>query len=245
MTATAKPAFDILLLIARPGAGKSEIIAHLKDTPEAERLEKFHIGPFQELDDFPMLWTWFEEDAILTELGHPRIHTDEEGYFLHLYQWDLLIRKINLEYDKLLRDSPHYHQHQTLIIEFSRGASHGGFKRAFEHLSPRIAQRLAILYINVSWEESLRKNQARFNPERPDSILEHGLSDAKMETLYRESDWDEIQAVDPDYIEIQGIQVPYRVLENEDDVTTQGGDALSQRLQTTLTSLYALSTKTG
>ncbi|HDN04839.1 MAG TPA: hypothetical protein ENF27_02760, partial [Chloroflexi bacterium] len=71
--------FDILLLIARPAAGKSEIIAHLKNTPLDQRLEKYHIAEFQELDDFPMLWTWFEEDAILTELGHPRIHTDQDG----------------------------------------------------------------------------------------------------------------------------------------------------------------------
>ena len=236
-------AFEILLLIARPAAGKSEIIAHLRQTGEDLRLQKYHIGAFQELDDFPMLWTWFEEDAILEELGHPRIHTDAEGYFLHLYQWDLLIRKINLAYDKLIRDDPDFHQHKTLIIEFSRGSSHGGFKRAFAHLSEAIAQRLAILYLDVSWEESFRKNRARFNPEKPDSILEHGLSDSKMESLYRDSDWSEIQSNHPDWIEIQGHQVPYRVFANEDDVTSQGGEVLSQRLQTSLTPLYTLYTK--
>lgn len=230
--------FDILLLIARPAAGKSEIIAHLKQTPLKDRVDKYHIGEFQELDDFPMLWTWFEEDAILTELGKPRIHTDENGYFLHLYQWDLLIRRINLEYEKLLRDEPDFLEHKTLIIEFARGSSHGGFKRAFDHLSKHIAQDLAILYIDVSWEESLRKNRARFNPEKPDSILEHGLSDEKMEALYRDSDWKEIQAADPRSIVIQGLPVPYVVFENEDDLTSQGGQALSQRLQEKLTLLY-------
>ena len=235
-----QPTFDILLLIARPAAGKSEIIAHLKKTPLERRIQKYHIGAFQELDDFPMLWTWFEEDAILTELGHPRIHTDKNGYFLHLYQWDLLIRRINLEYEKLLRDDPDYLQSNTLILEFARGASHGGFKRAFEHLSKNIAQRLAILYIDVSWEESLRKNRARFNPDKPDSILEHGLSDEKMETLYRHSDWEEIRSPDPNRIKIQGHPVPYVVFENEDDVTSLGGKTLSQRLQETLTRLYQL-----
>ena len=236
-----KPAtFDILLLIARPAAGKSEIIAHLKKTPLEQRIQKYHIGAFQELDDFPMLWTWFEEDAILTELGHPRIHTDHNGYFLHLYQWDLLIRRINLEYEKLLRDDPDYLQSNTLIIEFARGASHGGFQRAFKHLSKNIAQHLAILYIDVSWEESLRKNRARFNPDKPDSILEHGLSNEKMEALYRHSDWEEIRSFDPDRIKIQGQPVPYVVFENEDDVTSLGGKALSQRLQETLTRLYQL-----
>lgn len=238
MSANNQDKFDILLLIARPAAGKSEVIAHLKETPVDQRMEKFHIGNFQELDDFPMLWTWFEEDAILEKLGYPKIHTDQDGYFLHLHQWDLLIHRINLEYDKLLRDNPNFFHHNTLIIEFARGSSHGGFKRAFEHLSENIAARLGILYINVSWEESLRKNRARFNPERPDSILEHGLSDRKMETLYKESDWVEICKNHPDTIEIQGIPVPFVVFENEDDVTSQGGDALSGRLQKGLSRLF-------
>ena len=46
-----------------------------------------------------MLWTWFEEDAILEKIMHePRVHTDSDGYFLHRYQWDLLIERISLEY---------------------------------------------------------------------------------------------------------------------------------------------------
>ncbi len=230
--------FDILLLIARPAAGKSEIIAHLKNTPIEERIQQFHISEFEELDDFPMLWTWFEEDAILTRLGHPRIHTDEEGNFLFDYQWDLLIERINLEYEKIIRDEQDYHSRKTIIIEFARGTSHGGFQRAFKHLSKTIASRIAILYLDVSWEESLRKNRARFNPDKPDSILEHGLSDTKMESLYKSSDWDEIITGQPDNIQIQGIPVPYIVFENEDDVTSQGGEILSSRLQDRLSKLY-------
>jgi len=230
--------FDILLLIARPAAGKSEIIAHLKNTPVENRIQQFHIGEFEELDDFPMLWTWFEEDHILTRLGHPRIHTDQEGNFLYDYQWDLLIERINLEYAKKIRDQPDYHSNNTLIIEFARGTSHGGFQRAFKHLSKSIAERLAILYLDVSWEESLRKNRARFNPDKPDSILEHGLSDSKMESLYRYSDWKEVTADQPEQIHIKGIPVPYVIFNNEDDVTSQGGDILSNRLQERLSDLF-------
>jgi hypothetical protein len=97
---------------------------------------------------------------------------------------------------------------------------------------------LAILYIDVSWEESLRKNRARFNPDRPDSILEHSLPDKKMEALYREVDWEEISAADSEYIEIKGRKVPYAVFENEDDVTTQRGEALTIQLEKTLCRLW-------
>ena len=72
MTDTRK--FDILLLIARPAAGKSEIIDYLKKSPLTERLQRFHVGRLEEIDDFPMLWTWFEEDALLERMGYPAAH---------------------------------------------------------------------------------------------------------------------------------------------------------------------------
>jgi hypothetical protein len=230
--------FDIVLLIARPAAGKSEVIEYLKRTPTTDRISRFHIGDFEEIDDFPMLWTWFEEDAILEELGHPRLHTDDKQNFGYPYLWDVLVRRICLEYSKKLRDQPNYHDTKTTIMEFARGSQHGGFRRAFHHISKEVAERLAILYINVSWEESLRKNRARFNPDRPDSILEHGLSDEKMELLYRESDWEEVSGENQSYITIQGVKVPYAIFENEDDVTTGRGEALGQRLEDTLNLLW-------
>lgn len=238
MNASKTDTFDIMLLVARPAAGKSEIIAHLKSTPIEKRIPLYHIGEFEELDDFPMLWTWFEEDSILSRLGHQRLHTDDASNFLYPYLWDLLIERINLEYSKIIRDEPGYHDRKTVIIEFARGTSHGGFSRAFEYLSKEIADRLAILYLNVSWEESLRKNQSRYNPARPDSILEHGLPDEKLESLYRYVDWDELTANQPDTVQIQGVSVPYVVFENEDDVTSQGGDLLGERLQETLSQLH-------
>jgi hypothetical protein len=201
-------------------------------------MAKFHIGEFEEFDDFPILWTWFEEDKILEDLGHPRLYSNDNQYFKWNYLWDVLIHRLCLNYSKRLRDDPTFHERYTAIFEFARGAQHGGFKRAFEHLSNEVVERLAIMYINVSWEESFRKNKARFNPDRPGSILEHGLSDEKMEALYKESDWDEVRAEDPVFITIQGIKVPYVVFENEDDVTTGRGETLGERLEETLGKLW-------
>lgn len=223
--------FDILLLIARPAAGKSEIIDYLKKTPIQERLQRFHIGKLEEIDDFPMLWTWFEEDALLERMGHSRLHTDAEGYFLGDHLWDLLIERICLEYQKRLRDVPGLTEEYTPLIEFSRGSEHGGYRSAFCHLSPDVVERMAVLYVDVSWEESLRKNRQRFNPEKPDSILEHGLPDAKLERLYRKTDWQELSSADTEYLHIQGRRVPYAVFDNEDDVTTARGAALGERLE--------------
>jgi hypothetical protein len=232
--------FDILVLLARPAAGKSEIIHYFKQLSAYDRLDRFHVGDFEEIDDFPMLWTWFEEDQLLQQMGHPRLYTDEDGYFLNQYLWDLLIERMGLDYRKKLRDNPGFHNEKTMLLEFSRGKEHGGYTSAFHHIPEEMAGRMAILYVNVSWEESLRKNRKRFNPNKPDSILEHSLPDGKLERLYRENDWGEITANHPDRIEIQGRQVPYAVMENEDDVTSQGGDYLGKRLEDTLNSLWRL-----
>lgn len=235
-----KNTFDILLLIARPAAGKSEIIDYLKRTPLEAREKRFHLGSLDEIDDFPMLWTWFEEDALLDQMGHPRLHTDAEGFFLGQHLWDLLIERIGLEYQKRLRDIPGYVNEYSTLVEFSRGKEHGGYTSAFAHLSDQMVEKMAILYVNVPWEESLRKNRKRFNPDKPDSILEHALPDSKLERLYKEVDWEEVSQEDPEYVIICGTRVPYVVFDNSDDVTTARGDALGQRLEECLNKLWKL-----
>jgi hypothetical protein len=75
-----------------------------------------------------------------------------------------------------------------VLLEFSRGSEHGGYARAFAHLSEAVLPMLSVVYVRVSFEESRRKNRRRFNPDRPYSILEHGLPDSKLERLYRDDD---------------------------------------------------------
>ncbi len=234
--------FDILLLIARPAAGKSEVIDFLKSVPPEQRAQRFHIRTFEEIDDFPMLWTWFEEDDLLEKMGHPRLHTDHDGYFLYQYLWDLLTERIGLEYRKSRRDTSDEDPSLTTIVEFSRGREHGGYRSAFAHLPPEMLGRMAVLYIDVSCEESRRKNRKRFNPERPDSILQHSLPDARLERLYKEVDWPEVTGGDPQYLLIQGLRVPYVVFDNSEDLTTAQGEALGRQLELDLQKLWLLYT---
>ncbi len=230
--------FKILFLIGRPAAGKSEIIDYLKKTPLESRIERFHISEFEEIDDFPMLWTWFEEDEILEQMGKKRLHTDKQGYFHEVWLWDVLIRRMELEYEKKLHDTPKYEETHTVIMEFARGSEHGGFRRAFDNFTPDILKKAAVLYLGVSFEESLRKNRKRYNPDRPHSILEHSLPDEKLIKMYKESDWEEFSSAHSDYLEIQNVKVPYIVFDNNDDVTTKGGNLLGERLEGVLGSLW-------
>jgi len=221
--------FDIIIVNGRPAAGKSEVIDFLKSVPLQERIDKFHIGEFVEIDDFPILWERFEDDDILEEMGLPRLISNKEfeyngeklpGYtFKEKWFWHFLIRKLNLATEKKLRDEPDFFDHKTLLVEFSRGAEHGGFKAAYDHLSERILSRAVTLYIHVTWEESLRKNRRRYNPDRPDSWLEHALEDKKLEMLYKESDWEDFTAGDPDFLHVKGHKIPYGVFNNMPEKT--------------------------
>ena len=236
-----KSTFDTIILTGRPASGKSEIIHYLTHLPEDIRYERFHIGKLEVYDDFPMLWIWFEEDDILSkQFGLPRLHSDEKGFFKFKELWNLLIKRLSLNYGKLLRDNPSYHETNTCMIEFSRGIEHGGYAEAFQHLSDEVLEHAVIMYVRVPYEESLRKNRRRFNPDKPDSILEHGLDDEKMERLYRDDDFATITDGDSGLVEIRGHNVPYIIFPNEDDVTTNNPDQLAKRLESVLGKLWNL-----
>jgi len=234
-----KDTFDILILLGRPGSGKSETSHYLTSLAESELRQGYHLARLDILDDFPMLWAWFEEDALLSEkFNLPRLHTDEYGYFKYPQLWHLLIERLSMEYRKKSRDNGNYHEKYTTLIEFSRGSQHGGYAEAFQHLSDEVLARAAILYVRVPYEESVRKNRRRFNPDRPDSILEHGLDDEKMERLYREDDFATLAKGDSGLIEIRGHRVPFIVFPNEDDVTTGNPEQLAARLESILGELW-------
>jgi hypothetical protein len=230
--------FPLLILNARPAAGKSEITQYLENVPIEERIRRFHVGPIKVLDDFPMLWAWFEEDDLLENQFHsPRLHSTSDHYFKDPLFWNVLIRRLSLNFEKWMRDSEGSH---TTIIEFSRGSEHGGYTTAYQHFSDQILEICATLYINVSFEESRRKNALRRNPQRPDSILEHSLEDEKIERLYGEDDWGDLTLSNRHYFHIRNHQIPFTIFENEDDLTTSGGDALGSRLETSLKKLWGI-----
>ncbi|MEK9136566.1 MAG: hypothetical protein AAB393_05540 [Bacteroidota bacterium] len=208
----------ILIITGRPAAGKSEVIDFLKKAEPAERLTRFHIADFEELDDFVYVWETFEIDDILTRHGKPRIWTDEKYWFKEHFIWNLYIERINLEYRKKLARNPHYHNNTTTLIEFARGGDNGIYE-ALGCLHEDVLWRASLMYIKVSYEESVRKNLRRARPGEEHSILYHSLPDEKMEFYYKTNDWEKLAAQDPNYIEVKGYKVPYAVFENEPEKT--------------------------
>jgi len=210
--------FPVLIIIGRPAAGKSEVIDYLKKADPKERLARFHIADFEELDDFVYVWETFEIDDILTRHGKPRIWTDEKYWFKEHFIWNLYIERINLEYRKKLARNPNYHKSKTTLVEFARGGENGIYE-ALSFLHEDILKRASLVYIKVSYEESVRKNRRRARPGEEHSILYHSLPDEKMEFYYKTNDWEKLAAKDPNFIEVKGFKVPYAVFENEPEKT--------------------------
>ncbi|MCX6145200.1 MAG: hypothetical protein NTZ35_18505 [Ignavibacteriales bacterium] len=210
--------FPILIITGRPAAGKSEVIDFLKKADAKERLERFHIADFEELDDFVYVWETFEIDDMLTKHAKPRIWTDEKYWFKEHFIWNLYIERINLEYRKKLARDPNYHDGKTILIEFARGGD-DGIHEALSCLHEDILRRVTLMYIRVSYEESVRKNHRRARKGQEDSILYHSLPDEKMDFYYKTNDWEKLEAKDPNFIEVKGFKIPYAVFENEPEKT--------------------------
>jgi hypothetical protein len=234
--------FEVILLTARPAAGKSEVIHYLKNEPAASRLQRFHIGEFEEIDDFVYVWETFVNDDLLEQLGQPRLLTDKDYYFKGHFVWNFYIKKMNIAYLRKLAYTPDFFKKQTLIMEFARGGDHA-IAEALSYFEPEILKRAGIFYLKVSYEESVRKNRARRRIGQEDSILYHSLPDEKMEFYYKTNDWEKLTAADPDFITVNGIQVPCAVLDNENDLTTSGGKPLGDALEQTFQHLWQLKQK--
>jgi len=81
---------------------------------------------------------------------------------------------------------------RTVIIEFSRGIPRGsplppespfGYTHSLAQLSPEILETARVLYIEVTREDSIRKDKAR-NVPSGDSTMNHGLPDVVREGAY-------------------------------------------------------------
>lgn len=236
--------FDHLLLLGRPAAGKSEFIDFMKKTPDAKRAHEFHIGKFEELDDFPWLWEKFLEDDLWEEAGCERIFSLRygENYGLNPKSdklYDLMLARFNHEAAARYLSRPKFYEDGTVIVEFARGGA-GSYQHAFSRLSKEILERAAILYVKVSFEESWRRNVARYEEKLKHSILAHMVPRETMDHFYSTDDWDKItSAREYGKLDLKGIQVPFATMSNEPELTER--EPLAKRYGPALKKLMEIS----
>jgi hypothetical protein len=214
--------FEHLFVLGRPAGGKSEFIDFMKKLPAAERAADFGIGRFEEVDDFPWLFDACLEDDAREARGEPRLVSEHvlEGYNITRpgFRGSLVERFNEVIASKYLAN-PAFYADGTLLIEFARGTD-DGFRRSLERFDPAILERAAILYINVSFEESYRRNNARYKRGLEESILFHKVPDADMFGFFRHNDWDELTGSAPDgWVRLAGVNVPFVSMFNEPEST--------------------------
>jgi hypothetical protein len=217
--------FRHLLVLGRPACGKSEFIDFLKQSSPELRRQSLHIGNFAEVDDFPWLWEKFMEDALWEKAGYERLYTEEympgnpgmapKGS--KLFDW--CMHKFNDVITRQYLGNSDFFRDSTLLIEFSRGGPNG-FRKALQLLDPQILQPAAIFYIQVSREESWRRNVARYQDKLKHSILSHMVPQETYDFFYNFSDWEELTQNRPSgQLEIGRLSIPFVTMNNEPEST--------------------------
>jgi hypothetical protein len=239
--------FDHLLLLGRPAAGKSEFIDFMKKTPDPERAEVFHIGRFEELDDFVWLWEKFLEDDLWEETGLPRLYSKryEENYGMIPDQeaklFELMFTRFNHELKERYLSRPEFYKEGTVVVEFARGGD-DGYKHALSRLSKEVLERAAVLYVQVTFDESWRRNVARYEEKQKHSILAHMVPRETMDTFYSVDDWSALTAAKTDgMLNVNGVDLPFVTMSNEPELNERG--LLADRYGSALQKLMDLKAK--
>jgi hypothetical protein len=185
---------------------------------DQDRAAHFGIGRFEEVDDFPWLWEACLDDDRRESRGETRNVSERtpEGYNITRPKFrGSLVDRFNTAIAGKYLSNPAFYDGGTLLIEFARGES-DGFRESLERFHPDILKPAAILYINVSFEESYRRNSARYKKGQEESILFHKVPDRDMFGFFRHNDWDQLTGGRPDgRIDLAGVSVPFVSMANE------------------------------
>ena len=94
--------FDVVLLVALPASGKSEVRNFMANI-EPERLQReFHIGENLQLDDFPYVHMMRRIDNELEKMGEERLFYPGEEPFIDGRDWGTLCSLLNEDYHDLI-----------------------------------------------------------------------------------------------------------------------------------------------
>ena len=210
--------FDHLFVLGRPAGGKSEFIDFMKRLPADERAAVYGIGRFEEIDDFPWLWESCVADDERERRGEDRQVSARtpEGYNITKPGFrGSLVERFNEAITAKYLARPAFYEEGTLLVEFARGIG-DGFRESLERFRPEILARGAILYISVSFEESVRRNDARYRRGQEESILFHKVPDRDMYGFFRDNDWLSITGGAADgRLAVGAIEVPFVTMNNE------------------------------
>ena len=94
---------EVLLLLALPAAGKSEIRNYLTNLSDEKRLEEFNVGKMVQLDDFPYVFFMRRISEELDKRGvDPIFYQSKALPLTDPRDWKMLIKLINEDYEDII-----------------------------------------------------------------------------------------------------------------------------------------------
>lgn len=229
------PVIPYILLLGRPASGKSELIQFLQGLSPEERATSYHLGALRVVDDFPILWQLFLEDDLWERVGRGRLHSRMAGENYAVaddHVWPFLTLRLIEE----LTQRP-AGPGETVIVEFARGGPEGYWK-ALGFFPSSILREAALLYLDVPFEESWRRNLARYDRARRDGILTHSVPREEMERTYATDDWKALAPKGQGHLELGEIGVPYVTVLNVPEPLTP--EEFARRFQPAFEALWGL-----
>ena len=101
---------DIVLLLALPASGKSEVREYLASVPVEQALRDFHLGPTVQLDDYPYVHMMRRISEVLRAAGHPGVFFAASDLpMLESRDWGTLIELLNEDFGDLAAPPPEPH----------------------------------------------------------------------------------------------------------------------------------------
>ncbi len=159
-----------ILLLGRPGCGKSAVYNLLVEKFKKENIAK----EFERIDDFPILKELLDKD---TEFKR---HVRKDGGFA-VTDWTIVDEVLQIIDKRIFQKlSPD----KIIFIEFARD----NYKNALKNFSEQFLKNAVILYIKVKFEICLQRNEERFKKAREGSLDDHIVPPDLMKSYYINDD---------------------------------------------------------
>jgi hypothetical protein len=95
---------DVVLLLALPASGKSEVRRYMASLTPAQCRDEFHMGPTVQLDDYPYVHMMRRVSQELRTRGHDGVFFDsDELPMKEPRDWGTLVELLNEDFDDLLQ----------------------------------------------------------------------------------------------------------------------------------------------
>lgn len=159
---------DLVLLLALPASGKSEVRRYLAHLSPEECRRDFHLGATAQLDDFPYVHLMRRIDDELARRGQPRLYFHSpDRPFVDGRDWGTLIQLLNEDYADLVARRQHEPRSaaEHLFARFDAASLQVGLPARLAALDPTSRSAVAELL-----EAEARDLLASQNQGRPESL---------------------------------------------------------------------------